>query len=122
MSRKQHKPTWLLPFGLIILMIVALVLESKDGLPGWANEAFGIGVVFFVFGLIALWVHLNAATLQDEELERTKHEKLVITEYPPIPPQSAHNRSGNGASDDAKDSFNNSQDAFQINPIAHYRN
>jgi hypothetical protein len=123
MSRKQRKPTWLIPYGLVFLMIVALVLEGRDGLPGWANEVTAIGIVILVFTGILLWVNLNAATLQDEEIEQAKHEKLVITEYPPTQPREhARNESGDGAGDDTKDSFSDFHGSFQINPVMQYRN
>ena len=123
MSRKQRKPTWLVPYALVIFMIVALVLEGRDGLPGWANEITAIGIVLLVFSGMLLWVNLNAAALQDEEIEQAKHEKLVITEYPPTQPRkSAHNGSEDGARDDAEDSFNDFHGSFQINPVMPYRN
>jgi hypothetical protein len=123
MSRKQRKPIWLIPYGFVILMIVALVLEGKDNLPGWANELLGIGIVFFVFSLIALWVHLNTAALMDEEIERAKNEKLIITEYPPTQPQkSARKEFGDPTSDDHKDKFNEFRDPYQIKSVIHSRN
>jgi hypothetical protein len=115
MPRKQRKPAWFILYFLIVFMIVALVLEGKDGLPGWANEGLGIGIVLFVFGSIALWVHLNTAALLDEEIERAKHEKYVITEYPPKQPS---NKKRNGDGDDDSVSY----DPFQINQVTQFHN
>lgn len=115
MPRKQRKPAWFILYVLVVLMIVALVLEGKDGLPGWANELVGIGIVFFVFGSIALWVHLNTAALMDEEIERAKHEELVITEYPPKQPRKKP-RDGNG------DNNSPTYDPFWSDEVTHSRN
>lgn len=115
MPRKQSKPVRLILYALVPLMVVALVLLGGDRLPAWANEVVGIGIVFSVFGAIALWVYLNTSALLDEEVERAKHEKLVITEYPPKQPRKKP-RDGDGDNDSA------SYDPFQINQVTHYRN
>ncbi len=116
MSKKQRKPIWLIPYSFVVLMIVALILEGKDGLPGWANEVAGIGIVIIVFGAIALWVHFNTATLLDEEMERSKHEKITITEYLPIEPRE------NLANQEHPAIIVNQTDQLQKNQITHYRN
>ena len=77
MPRKQQTLGWFILYILVVLMVVAIVLGAKDELPGWANDALGIGIVFFVFGSLALWVHLNTSALLDEEIERAKHEQAV---------------------------------------------
>ena len=115
MPRKQRKPAWFILYFLVVLMIVALVLEGKDGLPGWANDALGIGIVLFVFGSMALWVHLNTGALLDEEVKRYRNEEFIFTEYPPKQP-SKKTRNGNGDDDSV------SYDPFQINQVTHFRN
>jgi len=116
MSRKKHTLSSLLPYGFIVLMIIALIMESKDGLPVWANEITAIGIVLVVFSGILLWHKLNTATMQDEEIELAKHEKLIITEYPPtLPPIQSPN-------DDDQNNHGDLLDALQINQVTHYRN
>ena len=77
MPRRQRTLVSFILYILVVLMVVAIVLGAKDGLPGWANDALGIGIVFFVFGSLALWVHLNTSALLDEEIERAKHDQTV---------------------------------------------
>ena len=115
MSQKRRKPTWSILYALVVLMIVALVLLGKDGLPPWANEAVGIGIVIFVFSMMALWVHLNTSALLNEEMERAKYEKLVITVYPPKQPAK---KMRSEKDDDDSVSYN----PFQINEMTHHRN
>jgi predicted membrane channel-forming protein YqfA (hemolysin III family) len=115
MPQKRRKPAWFILYILVVLMIVALALEGKDSLPGWANEALGIGIVFFVFGSIALWVHMNTSALLDEEIERAKGEKLVITEYPPTQP-TMMTRNGDGDEDAVF------YDPLRTNEVTHSRN
>ncbi len=115
MPRKQRKPAWFILYFLVIFMIVALVLEGRDGLPGWANEWLGIGIVLFVFGAMALWVHLNAGGLLDEEMKETQFEEFDITEYPPLQPR-------RDPSDGDGDSDSVSYDPFQINQMTQFHN
>ncbi len=115
MPRKQRKPAWFILYALVVLMIVVLVLVGRDGLPGWANETLDIGIVIFVFGAMALWVHLNAGALLDEEVKRNRYEEFIFTEYPPKQPSK---KSRNGDGDDDLVSY----DPFQINQVTHSRN
>lgn len=114
MPKKQHQSSWFVLYILVVVMLVALVLEGRDGLPAWANEVVGIGIVLFVFGVIALWVHLNAAALINEELERAGHENLQITVY--LPTQPAQKSPDGGNSDSVF------RDPFQIDQVPHFRN
>ena len=77
MPRRQRTLVSFILYILVVLMVLAIALGAKDGLPGWANDALGIGIVFFVFGSLALWVHLNTSALLDEEIERAKHDLTV---------------------------------------------
>jgi hypothetical protein len=115
MPRKQRRLVWFILYILVVLMVVAIVLGAKDGLPGWANDAMGIGIVFFVFGSLALWVHLNTSALLDEEIERAKHDRLVITVNPPKQP-SKKTRNGEGEDDSV------SQDPSWSNGATHSHN
>ncbi len=83
MSKKQRKPVWLVLYALAPLMILALVLIGRDGLPSWANELAGIAIIFFAFGGLLLWVHANTTALLDEESRETKQEEYHFVEYPP---------------------------------------
>ncbi len=113
MPKKHGKPAWFILYMLVILMIAALVLEGRDGLPGWANELVGIGIIFFILGAIALWVYLNTTALLDEEVERAKHGELEITDVPPKQP-AKKSRNGDAKNDSV------SYDA-QPNRVTHSR-
>ena len=83
MSTKQCKPSWWVLYALLVLMIVAFVFESKDGLPPWANQVADIGIVLVVFGAMALWVRLNLSALTAEEFEQAGSEEWRVEEYLP---------------------------------------
>ncbi len=88
MPAKQRKPAWFILYVLVFLMIAIFVLESKDGLPNWANEFASFVIVLIVFGAMALWVHVNMPALMDEERRKNPQGELHIHEYPPVkPPQ-----------------------------------
>jgi hypothetical protein len=86
MTIKPRKPAWLIPFALVILMGVALLLESRDGLPAWANDVAGVLIVLSVFAAIALWVRANMSAIMEEELREAGDEEFHITVYPPTKP------------------------------------
>jgi hypothetical protein len=83
MKTKQHKPRWWILYTLLIGVIGILVFESRDGLPAWANEFVGIGVVLGFFGVVAIWMIANQSTLADEEYTEYDDEELIVQEFPP---------------------------------------
>jgi hypothetical protein len=64
-------------------MVVAFLLEGKDGLPAWANEFGSFGIVIVVFGAMLVAVRLNASTLWQDELKNIQPEEFHIEEYAP---------------------------------------
>ncbi|HEY0607578.1 MAG TPA: hypothetical protein VGD58_31965 [Herpetosiphonaceae bacterium] len=57
------RPRWWLLEILMVLMIGLLLIEPSAPLtPGW-HKAASLIMVFIVFGLVALWVHVNRAAL-----------------------------------------------------------
>jgi hypothetical protein len=85
MSKKHNKPAWWVLYILVVVMIGALIAESRDGLPSWANEIGGIGILLIFFALVVIWLSVNASALWEEESELAKRENYRIREYDPEP-------------------------------------
>lgn len=82
---KQRKPAWFILYAFVFLMLGALVLESFDGLPDWANEVVTVGIIGVIFGAMILWMRANAHALWNEELEKTGLEEYRIEVISPQP-------------------------------------
>lgn len=82
MEMKQRKPGWWILYALLISVIGALALESWDGLPSWANEFAGIGIVLGFFSVVAVWVSVNTPFLEEEDYRKHDNEELRVYEYP----------------------------------------
>lgn len=83
---KQHKPTWFILYAFVFLMLGALVLESFDGLPDWANEVVTIGIIGLIFGTMILWMRANAHALWNEEMNKPGLEEYRIEVISPRQP------------------------------------
>lgn len=99
MSKKQRKPSWLILYVLVFAMIAVFILESKDGLPDWANEFATIVIIIFVFAAMVLWVHVNMSSLMEEELGNIKPGEFRMEEIPPLESSAHPDR-------DSSDTFN----------------
>ncbi len=86
MAKQKRKPSWWIPLALLFMMLALLILLGRDGLPDWANETAGLGIVLMLFAGTALWFRLSMPLFLDEELEQAKHEEIKIEEYLPGQP------------------------------------
>jgi hypothetical protein len=109
MNPKRSKASWWVLYVLVFVMIGMLLLESVDGLPSWANDVAGIGIVITVFGTMILWVRANASTLMEDERASAGVEEYRITV---IPPQASAESSGEDDANDPKDTGANLTDLF----------
>ena len=83
MSVQKRKPAWFVLYLLILMMFLMFVIEGRDGLPDWANEAATLGIVLLVFGAMHLWVRANLPNLMQDELRDLKPGEFRFIEVPP---------------------------------------
>jgi len=84
MKQKQRKAAWWQMFASVPLMLALLIGETRLDLPQWAQEVVMIGIVIATFGVMLIWLHINAELLYREEFENGKSfDDLRITVYEP---------------------------------------
>ncbi len=69
---RKRKPNWWMLYALIPSMPILLVIEGRIPESALEHRLMEFGIVVFVFGLVALWVHANESVLIEEEVANVK--------------------------------------------------
>ena len=83
MSNKEQKPAWWILYLLIPGMIGLLMLAGQLPLVSWEYQIVDVGIVLFVFGLMALWIHANQSALTWDEVRQTDWTEMRIQVFEP---------------------------------------
>jgi hypothetical protein len=67
MIHKQPRPAWWLLYTLMPVMGGLLFLESRASLSAGGLKAVQIGIIFFVYGLVWVWVRANDVSLLHDD-------------------------------------------------------
>jgi hypothetical protein len=63
MTHKQPRPAWWLLYTLMPVMGGLLLVESRASLSPGGHKAVQVGIVLFTYGLVWLWLRVNALRL-----------------------------------------------------------
>lgn len=83
MSNQRRKPTWWMLYALLPLMLGLLWLISRLPLTPRENEIGDFIIVLFAFGMMLVWLRVNAGALMEDEIYSNAPDELRVRVYPP---------------------------------------
>lgn len=69
MNQEKIRPAWFLLYGLFAILMGALWLEIRADFTPLVHKVLESGLLFFFFGLVAVWLKANEIALLHDELE-----------------------------------------------------
>jgi hypothetical protein len=80
---RKRRPNWWMLYALIPAMPILFLIEGRIPESALEHRLMEFGIVLFVFGLIALWVHANESALIEEEMTDVKWSTVWDSEDGP---------------------------------------
>jgi hypothetical protein len=80
MTHQQPRPAWWLLYGLVPVTGGLLLLESRASLPAGGHTAAQVGIVLFTYGVVWLWLRVNALWLVWSD-QLTGHGQRAMEAY-----------------------------------------
>jgi hypothetical protein len=78
MPPSQLRPKWWQLYLTFPLLVLLFVLDGRLKLTPREHQALQVGILLLVYGLIYLWLHINALALANTDGQQNSRRILVI--------------------------------------------